>query len=446
MKVVLTSETGSSRLLLLFAGWSMDCHPFARLKQADCDISVAYDYSDGIVSDFNFNRYKEIMVVAWSFGVIAAAHFISTHAALPITSRTAVNGTVHPVHESMGIPAAVFDGTLNGLSESSLKRFYRRMCGGAAAADRWLANKPVRTIESLGAELRAIAAMPEATVRWDKAWVAMNDRIIPPENQIRAWNMEGVTIRKSEWPHLPDFEAVLSETLIDKSLVKQRFTASASYYNANASVQVGIAERLSEAWKNAITPNQQVARMIEVGAGTGVFTNHYIKWIIPAQLELWDLTPLPDTLPGEHRICDAELELATLDSASVDAIASSCCVQWFSSITGFVEECSRVIKPEGWLVLSTFGPENFSQLGGNNYPTETAWKNMLKNDFEIHVLESSKQTLEFPSAHELLRHIKLTGVNAVSQGEGSVAKARKILAEGINKLTYQPIIIVARRK
>ena len=40
------SRRHTDDLILLFAGWGMDTHPFACLSHIGCDCCVCYDYTD----------------------------------------------------------------------------------------------------------------------------------------------------------------------------------------------------------------------------------------------------------------------------------------------------------------------------------------------------------------------------------------------------------------
>ena len=223
MKIKHLTNTGSSRLLLFFAGWGMDENPFSTFRPTDCDFAVAYDYS--ISTDAQLQSdHTEIMIVAWSFGVIAADLFISHHPELPITARIAVNGTLHPVDDRLGIPTAIFERTLAGLTEQSLSRFNRRMCGGAKAAQTFSASRPHRSLDSLRNELIAISALRNAGSSWDKAYISLNDNIIPPDNQKAAWALANVDTIEIDAPHLPDLKSIFEREIIDKKLVAQRFT------------------------------------------------------------------------------------------------------------------------------------------------------------------------------------------------------------------------------
>ena len=67
------SRRHTDDLILLFAGWGMDTHPFACLSHIGCDCCVCYDYTDLNFDTTPFLDYKNIEVYAWSFGVWAAA-------------------------------------------------------------------------------------------------------------------------------------------------------------------------------------------------------------------------------------------------------------------------------------------------------------------------------------------------------------------------------------
>ncbi|MDE6050437.1 MAG: DUF452 family protein, partial [Paramuribaculum sp.] len=127
MQIVLTHSTQSDRLILLFAGWGMDARPLRKLTHRDYDIAVAFDYRNLTSDNLGLlDNYREICVIAWSFGVPAAHAFLAGRPDLPVTARIAVNGTLQPVDDLRGIPRAIFEGTLNGLSAATLTKFQRR--------------------------------------------------------------------------------------------------------------------------------------------------------------------------------------------------------------------------------------------------------------------------------------------------------------------------------
>ena len=205
-----TDPVPASRLLLLFAGWGMDHNPFTRLKVSGYDLCVVWDYRDDRLSfEIAPERYDEIAVVAWSFGVPAAARFIASHPELPFTTKIAINGTQHPVDDRMGIPVGIFRGTLDGLNEKSLQKFYLRMAGSGEAYKAFATTLPERQITELKEELMAVETNDSPIITWDKAIISASDRIIPPANQFNAWENEAFEICSYEGAHLPAFPTLL---------------------------------------------------------------------------------------------------------------------------------------------------------------------------------------------------------------------------------------------
>lgn len=454
MKHQLVFSDNSRRLILIFAGWAMDYRPFYHLHADGYDILVVWDYRYEEFDSAVYTGYEEIVVIAWSFGVSAASKFIHDNPGLPVTSRIAVNGTQHPVDDFSGIPEAVFQPTLDNLSTDTLPRFYRRMAGSSAAFRQFITECPQRDIEELRDELTSIARRKPVIISWDIAITGLDDRIIPPENQLRAWDSEAartVTIQSS---HLPDFSSLLKTYVTDKVLVAQRFGNALETYDSNAEVQHIIASRLVEMWN----PSYALApEIIEIGCGTGYSTSLYLQRIVPRRLELWDLaisTDLPDT--AEKVECDAEARLFTTPSSSADVIFTTSTVQWFNSLPAFFRNTSRILRRGGLLVMSTFGPDNFADLQailatGRKYPSVEEIIAMLPDDLEIVTAESESREMTFPDVTAMLRHISRTGVKALSRNT-SPNDTRRLLrdyprnSDGSVSLTYNPVYLIIKKK
>lgn len=437
------------RLILLFAGWAMDENPFRGLRHTAYDIAVAYDYrSLDCRQEAELKAYDEICVLAWSFGVINAALFIEHHSHLPITAKIAVNGTLHPIDNALGIPEAIFNGTLDGLSPATLNRFYRRVCGSATAMQSLKANMPQRDIRELADELRAIAALPhrpDLTSAWDMVYIASSDMIIPTANQIKAWEgHHGVRI--VEGAHMIDFRQIINDCIIDKPLVTTRFSNSSKTYDDNATAQRQIVDTLARSIERLSTDASP--DIIEIGAGTGMLSRRLATLTHSTGLTLWDITPIDSSLPGTHLTCDGETEIRRIADESVDIIASASTIQWFNSPLSFLREAFRVLKPGGLIALSTFGADNFSQLA-DFLPTRLHYldcrqwiEDLRRIGFSETDVTDDRITLSFPGPTDMLRHIKMTGVNAKTTDPLS---ARRIINAGIKELTYHPIYILARK-
>lgn len=453
MQIEFIGNRDSVRLLLVFSGWGTDARPFRSLKVRGYDMAVVYDYSSlDFENEAFLNGYEEVCVIAWSFGVPAAARFIKEHPGLPRTATVAVNGTLYPVDDRRGIPRAVFDGTLDGLSAVTLRKFDRRMCGSAVALADYDRVHPQRDPEGLADELRSIDSIVPAddmAMEFDTVYVGDADRIIPTENQLEAWAGHP-DVRIVGGPHMPDFGNIFRAVLTDKSLVASRFGASASSYDGEAVAQRRIAMRLCRNVAERLD-GRMLGRAIEVGVGTGLFTSVLSERIGAADLELWDLVPMSGSLPGRQRVCDAETAIRNVGTGSLDMIASTSAVQWFNSPRAFIGECLRALSPGGLLAFSTFGPENFSQLNGYlpstpRYLSARSWRKVLERqgwtDIEI---SEDRIDVEFESSRMLVDHLRQTGVNALSSAEKGIAPLRRIIADGICRLTYAPLYILARK-
>lgn len=454
MELEFVDRNREHRLLLIFAGWGMDTRPFQGLTHQGYSIAVAYNHvspaSDEQIAQIR--QFEEICILAWSFGVIAATRFITENSSLPMTAKCAVNGTLTPVSDTTGIPSAIFNATLENLSEASLMKFNRRMCGSRNALNEFQAHAPQRSIQSLDQELRSIARMPQMPQHkavWDKVIIGTADNIIPTANQQEFWQGHP-SVNRIESPHLPDFSEIVEQMLISKPRVAHQFEMAAPTYDSQASIQQKVATELTSILAKASNDANRIKNIVEIGPGTGTLTQHLTEIYPQSRLTLIDIAPISPTLPGEHIIADAEVEIMKFAPNSIDIITGTSAIQWFNSPATFLERCYRSLREEGIVGLSTFGPDTFSEISQYlsarlDYRTVDYWQLLLKRiGFKAIEIRESRHTMSFASAQHLLRHIKETGANALSSRPAPNA-ARQIIGEGISSLTYHPIIIVAKK-
>lgn len=453
----------ADRAILIFAGWSMDEKPFASLRRGGYRIIAVWDYRDDDAMQTlaeELRNYRETVVIGWSFGVPAASRFLQAHPELPVTARIAVNGTMHPVDDLRGIPETIFAGTLAGLGEKTLSKFHLRMCGSAEAYRRFCLTLPARDIDGLRAELEAVSdAGDAADVVWDTAIVSSSDRIIPPENQLRAWRSgEALEVLTTDGAHMPDFQALIDRFVTEKGLVAEKFGRAGETYDDNAVIQRKIAGKLCATARELTSGTP--GKIIEIGCGTGMTTRMIAAAFPGAAIEAWDLH-IPESLglPPQTAVttleCDAETAIRGLPAESADMIFSASTVQWFNSLPEFLRQTARVLRPGGMAFISTFGPETMRQIRAlipqaGHYPDAETLRRMIPENLEpVGFLEEIRE-LRFPSPLEALRHVKLTGVNALGSGNGA-ASAREVMRlyptepDGGATLTYHPIYISLKK-
>ncbi len=455
MRIRCVSDCGSSRALIIFAGWGMDSHPFEGLFKSGYDIFVVWDYRSLALDFSSLERYDELCVIAWSWGVLPAARFIETHSGLPVTLAVAVNGTLYPVDDARGIPHAIFQGTFATLDERRLMKFYRRMMPDAMAMERFRAALPQRQVDELKDELKALASMPvpdedeacRLSDLFDSVMLASSDAVIPYASQCEAWRRHHAQ-QHIEGAHYPDFASLIDRVLVDKDLVRERFCSSASTYQSEAAPQRNIACRLMELWLG-LNPSEG-GDFVEVGVGTGFLTDLYTSRLHPASLILWDLyASRPDV-----EECDAETAIRSLPDGSVDAVVGASAIQWFNSISSFLSEVSRVLRPGGWGVFSTFAPDNFAaltRLTGRSPSISSSVPLPVIKDLDLLVNEVGSMPVKFATPALMLRHLKLSGVNAIVVGSKAAVMARNIIRDyprdpdGGVTLVYRPQYIIFKK-
>lgn len=471
-RIISSSESNKS-LILLFAGWAMDSAPFEGLRRDGYDIAVLWDYRD-LSIDWSFTaRYGEICILAWSMGVYAAS--MSTHGIdCRVTKRVAVNGTLTPVDDRLGIPERIFRGTAAGLSEASLRKFYRRMAADRATFEKFAAHMPARAVDELADELAAIFPPPlignPPAGQWDLAIVGRQDAIFPAVNQWRAWTEAGVPVRILENDgHLTDMQRIIDRHFVDKQMAAERFGRGRSSYDSAAPVQSEIVGRLLRAMKASgadSAARKAGSRVLEIGSGTGSLSRHLAAMLDGGLLEMWDIAGnAPEAIAYgagssvRFSRCDAETAVATLPPASFDLIASASTIQWFNSPARFLRRALRALRPGGIMAFTAFTEGNLAEVQavtGRSLPMLTAaqWRGILPDGFELLHIEAYASDMAFDSALDVFRHLKATGVNALGRGGDGDAAAdlrRRIASyapelDGRYHISYRPIIIILKKK
>ena len=198
-------KEGRPSLLLIFGGWGTWPGLFSGYSYPEgSDVLLCCDYRSLDFDAGLLTGYGSVDLVAWSMGVWTAAHVLSGTGleACPLRRRIAVNGTMYPVDDLRGIPARVFEGTLERMSRPVLDKFVRRMCG--KNLEEYLSRRPERSPEELKDELAALYTAVKGSgvccdFRWDVAVIGREDMIFPAENQRRAWT--GIRTAEMDAPH-----------------------------------------------------------------------------------------------------------------------------------------------------------------------------------------------------------------------------------------------------
>ena len=193
MKTLWLHKHNRDRLLVFCNGWGMDGAPFAPLQARDIDVLMCYNYTS-LTADCDLSAliggYAEATLLAWSMGVWAGQRLFSSRPEV-FQRRIAINGTLCPIHESLGIPLEIFSSTLEQFDEPARLKFYHRVCRDRRILERFLAHQPERQIDDQRRELASLLHNTDC-LSADRAIytdiiVADRDLIVPTVNQKRFW-------------------------------------------------------------------------------------------------------------------------------------------------------------------------------------------------------------------------------------------------------------------
>lgn len=463
MKVNFIERRQQSKLILIFPGWGSDSHTFADIAKDGWDVAVIEGFDPELPDLECLTHYHTIYLYAWSLGVAMAESYPEISALA--TKAFAVNGTPFPCHDESGIPTDIYLNTARNLNERNLLKFRIRMCGG------------VRRYESVKEKFQHcgnIAALRQVldfvrtlshqdSVKWDKAFISANDAIFPTNNQLNYWKGRDtdIVVLHDSHHYLP-LSQIIDATIVNTGKVGEKFSKSfGSSYSAHAHAQRMIAGRLATLFLE--NRDVEAGSVVEIGPGTGFFTEQWKKHVRAARCRFMDLCPMESfdaATSEEYLVGDAETAFCKwVDEghpSGMDFIFSTSAIQWFSDVPRFLSNASRLLKDRGELIVSTFGPDNLKELKSMrsshlSYLSVAQLKSAMDNLYsDMHILEEFIH-IEFSSPLEAIRHLRLTGVTENGGKHASVSNLRKLIQDypinerGRYNLTYHPIYIFGKK-
>ncbi|MBI9065381.1 MAG: malonyl-ACP O-methyltransferase BioC [Marinilabiliaceae bacterium] len=255
-----------------------------------------------------------------------------------------------------------------------------------------------------------------------------------------------------------------SKMCVDKSLVKRRFHCASKTYDVHATVQKEMAEALVQmaAWHMA--PYQE--RMLELGCGTGLLTQEILKRFSAEKLLTNDLVEEmagkvePIVLASDvasHQFIGGDAEQLVFPEPQ-QVIWSGATIQWIEELKPFFAKLSDLLMDEGYVVLSSFGPDNYSEIKtitgkGIDYKTMQQVIESASDEFQLVASKEWHRQLWLESPMDVLKHMRYTGVNGVAASQwtkGDMAQFQEdyqqfAQLEGY-PLTYHPFLLVLKKK
>ncbi|MBC8494160.1 MAG: malonyl-ACP O-methyltransferase BioC [Candidatus Thioglobus sp.] len=207
------------------------------------------------------------------------------------------------------------------------------------------------------------------------------------------------------------------------STVRSAFNKASNNYDDHAFLQKEIASRLDEKL-NVITTNSNV--ILDLGAGTGLLSSNLNKRFPNAKTIALDFAQ--NSLKNNqsaNKICANANHLPLADN-SVDIVISSLMMQWCPDLKQLFSEIHRVLKNDGLILFSTFGPDTLKELkkswsAVDNETHVNTFADMhdigdqlLGAGFQSPVMEMETLTLTYQTVTDLLRDLKAIGAQTVS--------------------------------
>ena len=216
---------------------------------------------------------------------------------------------------------------------------------------------------------------------------------------------------------------------IDQKRLRWSFGRAAQQYSDVAVLQREVETRLLG--QLDYLENKVPCRILDVGSGPGRASGALKKrWPTADVIALDMALPMLRQVPKHtrfwrpvRRVCAEATRLPLIDD-SVDVVFSSLCLQWVVDLPAVLSEFRRVLREDGLLVFSTFGPDTLIELrdaylaAGESQPPISSFAAMaqvgdalMASGFRNPVLDRDLFNLTYPDVRALLRELRAIGAN-----------------------------------
>jgi malonyl-CoA O-methyltransferase len=230
--------------------------------------------------------------------------------------------------------------------------------------------------------------------------------------------------------------------------VRRAFSKAATSYDAAAVLQREVCMRMLE---RLDIIKLQPQRLLDVGSGTGWGTRQLGERYPQADVVALDIAIgmlqaargtsgwWKKLFAGKRKnyLC-ADVEALPLEEQSVDMAWSNLAVQWCNDLPATFVELHRVIKTDGLLMFSTFGPDTLQELriafnGVDGYNHVNRFADMhdigdmlVAAGFADPVMEMEKLTLTYNDVKAVMQDLRSIGAHNATAGRapGMMGKAR----------------------
>jgi malonyl-CoA O-methyltransferase len=232
----------------------------------------------------------------------------------------------------------------------------------------------------------------------------------------------------------------MDEFAIDKIQVRRAFNRAAAGYDTAAVLQREVCARMLERLQYI---KLQPERILDAGSGTGWGTRRLAQRYPAAQMIALDIARgMLQTARGrsswwqklfggakQMQVC-ADIEALPLAANSVEMVWSNLAVQWCNDLPATFVELHRVLKVDGLLMFSTFGPDTLKELrrafnGVDQHNHLNRFTDMhdigdmlMHSGFAEPVMDMEYITLTYDDVRGVLQDLKTIGAHNATTGRG----------------------------
>ena len=242
---------------------------------------------------------------------------------------------------------------------------------------------------------------------------------------------------------------------IDKQAVADSFSKAACHYDQFAQLQRDIGEILLGQLSKPSKPKLSLNNLVDLGCGTGYFSEKLNIQFPSASLTCFDLSPVMLEQAKKRNLAQVTFQQGDIDSLpfakdSIDLIYSNLVVQWSDNLGACLKQLHRSLKIGGRCYLSTL-------ISGTLNELTQAWKSvddkphtntfLSLNDLELIIencafsnvnITTQTRVLKYKNVVEVMRALKGIGANHVHGHQVSSISGRQLVKQ--LEAGYQPFI------
>lgn len=214
--------------------------------------------------------------------------------------------------------------------------------------------------------------------------------------------------------------------MIDKKKVNRNFSKGAKTYDEYALIQRHMADKLDI----FIEGSEEVFNILEIGCGTGIFSQKILKKFPNSKIDLLDISDdmirnIKDKIGSRENLNYIVEDVETYKpEKKYDLIFSNASFQWINNQKGLFNHLYSILNFGGLILFSTFGKDTYYELReslksidssleySQNFVSLEELKEILGDRYKILAAEEERLKENYNCVMDFLKMIKGIGANS----------------------------------